>query len=78
MLLKAKIKKEYLDQILSGNKQIEYREIEGIEFDDGTRKIIFDVKSIDTLTDNDFLKTNYPDVKWNDKLKVRIFLGNKQ
>jgi len=76
MILRCKIKPKYLNDILEGRKSIEYREIEAIEFDDGNRKIAFNVKNIDNLIDTDFLKKNYPDVKWGDKLKIRIFLGN--
>lgn len=75
MILRCKIYPKYLNDILEGKKSIEYREIEGIEFDDGNRKIKFNVKNIDNLIDTDFLKKNFPDVKWSDKLKLRIFLG---
>jgi len=74
MILRCKIYPKYLDEILEGKKNIEYREIEGIEFDDGNRKIMFNVKNIDNFADIDFLKKNFPDVKWGDKLKLRIFL----
>jgi len=76
MMLKCKILPKYLDEILQGRKQIEYREIEGIEFNDGTRKVVVNIKNIDNLIDNDFLIDNYPDIKWGDKLKIRIFLGS--
>lgn len=75
MMLKAKIKPKYLDEIIKGKKQFEYREIEGMEFDDGNRKAIFEVIDVDDKIDDNFLETHFPDIKWGNKPKIRILIG---
>lgn len=79
MMLRCKILPKYLDDILNGRKDIEYREIEGIEFNDGTRTVVLNVLDIEVLDDEkaEFLSDNFPDVKWGKKMKVKIILGNK-
>lgn len=77
MILRAKILPKYLDEILRGKKSYEYREIEGIELDDGKRKITFEVLSIDENVTIDFLKKHFPDIKWGKSPKIRIWIGNK-
>jgi len=77
MMLRAKIKPKYLDLALEGKKQVECREIEGIELSDGKRTVTFAVTEIDSPDDatRHELYRRYPDVPWTRGLMVRIWLG---
>ena len=48
MKLHAKIKPEYLDQILTGDKSMEVRSLESITLTDGTRTHTFDIEDAET------------------------------
>ena len=79
--LKAKIFPKYLDDILSGIKKCEYREIESIELTDGKRTFIFDVVGLEIPTDEERKGIELcqgRDVKWTGKPMLVIELGKIQ
>jgi len=79
MKLKAKIKKEYLDAILSGEKGWEYRQFESIIFvDEKGREIEFEIRHIRMVdsTDETLIRRVYSDIPFlPDKPIFQIFLG---
>lgn len=79
VMLKAKIHKHYLDQILQKKKVCEFREVEGITFTDGERTATFEVTEIDTADEptKQAIYDRYPDVPWTDKPLARIWLGKQ-
>jgi len=75
--LRCKIYPKYLDLILNGKKKHEYREVEGIEFNDGKRKVLVEIASIHEVHE-DYAKPirkKYPDVPWQNKPMIEIELG---
>jgi hypothetical protein len=75
MMLKAKINREYLDQIISGNKSTEYRQIEGILLSDGNRTLEADVRSIKglSLSQRYDVMRRYPAVRWKTDQQIFAF-----
>ena len=67
MMLKAKIKREYMDQIVNGEKTTEYRQIEGLLLSDGNRTLKVRVRNIHMLNIAEQMRImqRYPDVKWS-------------
>jgi len=86
MKLRCKIYKTNLDKILSGEKNIEYRQVESIIFDCEGEQYEYTVERIKVLSDNkpsretmDKLKAMHPDVKWEEDLSTLvIYLGEKK
>ena len=78
MKLKAKIKPKYLDEILSHNKKVEYRQFDEIELDDGKRVATFGVDEITRLPFSAAREVmrNHSDVNWVNELPIHeIKLG---
>jgi hypothetical protein len=77
MKLRAKIRPDYLDQILSGDKRVEYRQLEEIELDDGQRVVRFTVDSVNRLSRfwDMRVRENHPDVPWLEMPIHEIRLG---
>ena len=87
MWLKAKIKSKYLDEILSGRKRVEYRQVEGLELSDGKRIVkckvirlnIYNCGTKSYLLQVMDLQSKYPDVEWNEELPILvIYLGKPE
>lgn len=80
MKLKAKIYPKYLDDILSGEKLLEHRQIESITLTDGKREIEIDVPRMYVVNEDstiDHIMSQHPDVKWNDtKPILELVLGD--
>ena len=81
MKLQAKIKSEYLDQILAGKKWCEYRQFETITLtDENGRSATFDIAFVDRISTglSITVRNVHPDVPWlKDKRIYRIALGEK-
>lgn len=82
MKLRCKIKKNYLDQIVSGEKQVEYRQIESIIFECEGKEYEFEVEEVKELSGADeiaSLKQRYPDINWSYSLPtIAIELGKRK
>lgn len=81
MKLTAKIRTKYLNEILSGEKPAEFRQIESmILIDEHGNNHEFKVTDIGICCplSIDHLKKKYPDIPWNRNLTtLRIHLGDK-
>lgn len=80
MKLRAKIKPKYLDDILSGQKDREYRQFESMVLTDANgRSAEFDINGISRMPN--FISKNcimdeYNDVPWDDRKDIyEIVLG---
>ncbi len=79
MKLRAKIERKYLEQILRGEKEYEYRQLESIilvdkETGEEFEFEILDIEKIDVKE----VKKRYPDVPWKEGLlTVAIKLGRR-
>ena len=76
MKIKAKIRPEYLDEILSGKKEFEYRQIEYMELTDGQRTVRAKVSRIvdfDPVAERR-IRARYPEVCWESDLRIFGFL----
>ncbi len=73
MKLTAKIRAEYLDQILKGKKRFEYRQLESITLTDELgRKVSCRIEGITPLSPryNKKIRAKYPHVPWDDNLRI--------
>lgn len=88
MKLTCKITPKYMQQILDGKKNIEYRQVESIIFKCGEdKKYEFEVSDISVYPkEKDLpypnvtrqLRKRYPDIDWRDDLQTfAIFLGKR-
>ncbi len=81
MKLHAKIKKEYMNEILEGSKNIEYRQFESITLtDEKGRTATFDVTDVSPCSpfqDQDVRRV-FDKVNWDEHKHIfRIFLGER-
>ena len=73
MLIKAKIKPKYLDDIIEGRKRQEYRQIEDFILYDGRRTLHTVVKNISSAGAlSKEIMAKYPDVPWIPELPIFI------
>lgn len=86
MKLKAKISKKYLNQIISGEKTIEYRNVESIILSDGKRTREYKVEALyafNPITANfdnkmGWMRNRFKDVVWKDNEPLlEIYLGDR-
>ena len=88
MKLRVKILRKYLEQILKGEKKVEYRKVESIIFvDEKGNEYEFEVKGINAACKGysnwsedyiELLRKIYPDISWNDNLPLlEIKLGRR-
>ena len=81
MKLHAKIKSQFLDQILAGKKWCEYRQFETMTLtDENGRSVSFDVSFVDCLSfsADGAVRDAFPDIQWLGGKRIhRIALGEK-
>jgi hypothetical protein len=81
MRLSAKIKSNYLDDVLSGKKKCEFRQLEDFELvDENGRVAAFKIERINTLSDGQIhaLKRKHKEIPWSkDTPIIRIDLGER-
>lgn len=76
MIIKAKINKKYMDEIIAGRKQVEYRQIEYMELTDGERTIRVGINMIHMLSpmERESVEKCYSDINWVYELPIFRFV----
>jgi hypothetical protein len=78
MKLSAKIRAEYLDQLLNGSKDAEYRQFETITLtDENGRSRVFNIIVTRPLTNKQakLIRKKYPNIPWKqDKQIIRLVI----
>jgi hypothetical protein len=77
MKLHAKIKPEYLDDIIAGGKTFEMRSLESITLKDGKREYTFEIRDAEVLGDRETYKMcmTFPNLFVREKPILLISLG---
>lgn len=78
MKLRCRINDKYLNKILSGEKEVEYRQVESIVFECDGKEYEFVVDRLFEGPPIDCLQRLHPDVNWKENLpSMGIWLGQR-